>query len=124
MIGVGGNGVDSYPDEEKGLYAIVLDSAQSYLPRQQPRKVLNVEVQSSNEDKKSTLEVDLEPLPSHLRYAFLGLNSTFFIISAKLDDTEIEKLLEVLKRHKGVIDSSIDDLKELSSFPMHGSHPS
>jgi len=61
LIGISGTGVDPYLDEEKGVYAKILDSAQPSLPRYQPREVLNVEVRSSNEDKKNTLKMDLKP---------------------------------------------------------------
>ena len=95
--------------------------AQPYLPRQQAREVLNVEVRPFNEDRRSAPEVELKPLPYHLRYKFLGPNRTFpVIISAKLNGAQIEKLLSVLQKHRGAISYSIDDVKDISpSFCMH-----
>jgi len=97
------------------MYLKILDSAQPHIPRHQPREVLNVEVWSSNANKKSILEVNLKPVPSLVGYEFLDLNSAFpIIISTKIDGTQIEKLLKVLKRHKGAIGYNIDGLKALS----------
>lgn len=54
----------------------------------------------------------LKQLPKHLRYAFLGGNSTFLVIvSASLNQDEKEKLLEVLRRHKSATGWSIFDIK-------------
>ena len=66
-------------------------------------------------------EVELKPLPSHLRYEFLGANETYLVIvNANLDVTQIAKLLSVLRKHRGVIGYSIDDIKGISpSFFMH-----
>jgi len=84
LISVCGNGVDPYLDDEIGIYAEVFNLAQPYLPRHQPREVLNVDVCPSNEDKKGAPEMEIKPLPSHLRYEFLGSNHTFpVIVSAK-----------------------------------------
>jgi len=52
LIGVRGNGVDLYLNEETEICAKVFNLVQPYLPRHQPREILNVEVRSSNEDKK------------------------------------------------------------------------
>lgn len=121
LIGNYGNGVGPHPDEEREVYERILNSTQPYLPRQQAREVLNVEVLPSNEDKKSAPEVELKPLPSHLKYEFLGLNHKFpVIISAKLSGVQIEKLLSVLQKYRGAIDYSIDDIKGIiPSFCMH-----
>jgi len=73
------------------------------------------------EEEKSAPKVDLKPLPSHLRYEFLDLDHKFpVIVSSKLDGPQLEKLLDVLRKHRGVIRYSIDDIKGLSlSFCMH-----
>ena len=45
-----------------------------------------------------------KPLPTHLRYAYLGVASTLaVIISSSLSHTEEERLLKVLKKHKEAI---------------------
>ena len=53
-----------------------------------------------------------QPLPSHLRYAYLGESSTLpVIIVASLTAVEEEKLLRVLRDHKDSIGWSLADLK-------------
>ena len=45
-----------------------------------------------------------KPIPTHLRYAYLGEASTLLvIISSSLSHTEEEILLRVLREHKEVI---------------------
>ena len=80
-----------------------------------------MEVRPSKNDKKCSPEVELKPLPSHLRYEFLGANETFLVIvNANLHGTQIAKLLSVLRKHKGAIGYSIDDIKGISpSFCLH-----
>ena len=47
--------------------------------------------------------LELKPLSSYLKYAFLGSNSTLLVIlSAPLKEFEEEKLLRVLRKHKTV----------------------
>ncbi|XP_070035423.1 uncharacterized protein [Nicotiana tomentosiformis] len=66
-------------------------------------------------------QLELKSLPSHLRYAFLGPNSTLpVIISSGLLDVQVEQLLQVLKECKNAICWNIADIKGISStFCMH-----
>ncbi|XP_021727705.1 uncharacterized protein LOC110694850 [Chenopodium quinoa] len=71
-------------------------------------------------------KVELKPLPSHLKYAFLDDNEECpVIVSAKLDDSQVSKLLTVLRMHKKAIGYSIDDLTLISlnfcffQIPIH-----
>ncbi|XP_059623121.1 uncharacterized protein LOC132266286 [Cornus florida] len=53
---------------------------------------------------ESPPELELKQLPSHLKYAFLGPESTLLvIISVELSDIQEEKLLEVLANHREAI---------------------
>jgi len=53
---------------------------------------------------RSPPKLDLKELPSHLRYVYLGENSTLpVIISSSLIGTEEEKLLRQLQDHKKVL---------------------
>ena len=62
-------------------------------------------------------KMEKNPLPSHLRYAYLGDASTLpVIISTSLIAAEEDKLLRVLRDHKDVLGWSLADLK--------GIHPS
>lgn len=63
----------------------------------------------------------MKPLPSTLKYAFLGANETYpVIVSSSLSDDQVEKLLNVLRKHQGALGYSIDDLKGISpALCMH-----
>ncbi|XP_056688773.1 uncharacterized protein [Spinacia oleracea] len=81
------------------------------------------EVLKPREYKESSTppEVELKPLPSNLKYVFLGSNDTYpVIVNAELDDIQIEQLLTVLRKYKNVIGYTIDDIKGINpSFCMH-----
>ena len=64
---------------------------------------------------------NLKPLPSHLKYVFLGDEGTLpVIISSKLSALQEEKLVQVLKEHKTAIGWTIADIKGISpSTCMH-----
>ena len=66
-------------------------------------------------------KLELKELPQHLRYAFLGENSTLpVIISSSLTGDKEDKLLRVLKDHKTVIGWTVADIKGISpSVCMH-----
>ena len=56
--------------------------------------------------------VEEKQIPTHLRYAYLGEESTLpVIISSSLSNIEEEKLLKMLKEHKEVIGWSLADIK-------------
>ena len=65
------------------------------------------------EEKPPKLE--LKPLPSHLKYAFLGVEETFLvIISSSLESDQENKLLEILRTHKTTIGWTIADIKGIN----------
>ena len=62
----------------------------------------DLEISVPSTDKAPTLE--LKQLPMHLKYVFLGNDSTLpVIISADLTPVEEEKLLRILRVHRGAI---------------------
>ncbi|XP_074291769.1 uncharacterized protein LOC141618565 [Silene latifolia] len=65
--------------------------------------------------------VELKPLPSHLKYAFLGSEETLpVIISSKLTKEQEEALIRVLKQHKEAIGWTMADIKGISpTLCMH-----
>ena len=66
-----------------------------------------------SEEKPPKLES--KPLPSHLKYAFLGVEETFpIIISSSLESDQENKLLEILRTHKTTIGWKIADIKGIS----------
>ena len=113
--------VDVQLGDEREVYTQILDMAKPFPPQYQLRDILNMEVGPSKENRKRTLEVELEQLPSHLRHEFLGPNDTFsIIVSASLDGTQIIKLLSMLRKYRGATCYSNDDIKGISpSFCMH-----
>ena len=63
----------------------------------------------------------MKELPKHLKYAFLEVGKYKpVIISADLTEHKEQKLLEILRKYKGAIAWSINDLKGISaSICMH-----
>ena len=85
-----------------------------------------IKQKDKNEEKEFYQETSeeglvLKELPSHLKYAYLELpRNKPVIISARLSDTEEQRLLEILRKHKESIAWSIEDLKGISlSICMH-----
>ena len=66
-----------------------------------------------SEEKPPKLE--LKPLPSHLKYAFIGVEENFLvIISSSLELDQENKLLEILRTHKATIGCTVVDIKGIS----------
>ncbi|KAK1626725.1 hypothetical protein QYE76_001040, partial [Lolium multiflorum] len=58
---------------------------------------------------------DLKPLPDDLKSAHIDDKKIYpVIISSKLSEIEEERLLEILKKHRGAIGYTLDDLKGIS----------
>ena len=57
-------------------------------------------------------KLELKPLPSHLKYAFLGEEETFsVIISSSLELNQEHKLFEILRTHRTALGWTIVDIK-------------
>jgi hypothetical protein len=67
------------------------------------------------------LDIELKALPKGLKYDFLGANKTYsVIVSDEFSPEEMDKLLNLLRKHKKVIGYSISDLKGISpAFCTH-----
>ncbi|XP_056695142.1 uncharacterized protein [Spinacia oleracea] len=73
----------------------------------------------SVETTKEVSKLELKPLPSNLKYAYLD-DASPIIVNAKLNDEELSKLLNVLRKYKKAIGYSIGYLKGISpDFCMH-----
>ena len=60
-------------------------------------------------------KLELKPLPSHLKYAFLGAEETFpVIISSSLEMNQENQLLQILRTHKTALGWTIVDIKGIS----------
>ncbi|XP_021741538.1 uncharacterized protein LOC110707795 [Chenopodium quinoa] len=66
-------------------------------------------------------ELELKPLPSNLKYAYLGDNETLpVIISSSLNESQETRLLNLLKNHKEVLGWTLADIKGISpAMCMH-----
>jgi hypothetical protein len=59
---------------------------------------------------------DLKPLPNDLKYVYIDDKKIYYvIISSKLSGKEEERLLEILRKHRGAMGYTLDDLKGISS---------
>ena len=66
-------------------------------------------------EKSSQPPIELKPLPSRLRYAFLNSDvESPVIISDKLSKEETNKLIAVLEKHRSVLGYTLQDLKGIS----------
>ena len=74
--------------------------------------------------KERPPKLELKPLPSHLKYAFLGVEETFsVIISSSLESEQENKLLEILRTQKSSIGWTIAYIKGISPLICtHGIH--
>jgi len=70
---------------------------------------------------EQALVLELQPLPKHLWYAYIGEAFTYpMIVFAKLSKTEEEKLMRVLRKHKATLGWVLADIKGISpSICMH-----
>ncbi|XP_075084824.1 uncharacterized protein LOC142168064 [Nicotiana tabacum] len=80
-----------------------------------PKKLsLDLENRVTPPAKPSIIEppqLELKPLPSHLRYKFLGFNETLpVIVSSLLNDVQVEHLLDTLREHIHAIGWIIVDI--------------
>jgi hypothetical protein len=58
---------------------------------------------------------DLKPLPDNLKYAYIDDKKIYpVIISSKLSGKEEQRLLEILRKHRGAMGYTLDDLKGIS----------
>jgi hypothetical protein len=97
-----------------------------------PEEVIKAEEYSNEtfelpETKKpSRPPIELKPLPSGLRYAFLNSDvESPVIISNKLSEGETHKLITILEKHRSVLGYTLQDIKGISPslcthrIPLH-----
>ncbi|GJU52059.1 hypothetical protein Tco_1221614 [Tanacetum coccineum] len=102
--------MDKKEEEEDSNNALVV----SFYPRAEPVEPLEWKT-PKNRLKPSSVEppeLELKELPEHLEYAFLQENNQLLVvISLALSTDEKNRLLEVLRNHKGAIAWSIAGIK-------------
>ena len=98
-----------YPDLPKEVMPILpFDSTESSLEKDaklfiEEEDDLGETIDLPQEEAPARPSVELKPLPTGLRYAFLnGDKETPVIISNKLSDVETSKLIAILEKHRSV----------------------
>ncbi|CAN6720855.1 unnamed protein product [Malus baccata var. baccata] len=109
-------------DEEVFEYVSALESVPFQPPRWrhvfeslgEPKKLLQP-------SKVQPPKLELKVLPEHLKYAYLGADSSLpVIIAANLSSTEEDKLLRILRSHQDAIGWTIADIKGINpTICMH-----
>jgi hypothetical protein len=113
--------VDGETNKEK-LEVMQLNALPEFKGLRKPRvEDLGEPIAKVQPSSKVPPTLELKPLPSHLKYAYLGKEDTLpVIISAHLKNAEKEKLLAVLREHQTAIGWTIADIKGLSpTFCTH-----
>ncbi|KAK1667045.1 hypothetical protein QYE76_055204 [Lolium multiflorum] len=88
---------------------------QQHLENSESEHDLPVEDLGTTPPPKEDPVFDLKPLPDNLKYAHIDDKKIYpVIISSKLSEIEEERLLEILKKHRGAIGYTLDDLKGIS----------
>ena len=104
-----------FKDEEVKECERYLEATPLFPPSMQP-KVEDLKSCQPTSPLEGPPKLELKPLPSNLRYAFLGQDSTFpVIINRSLSDVQEEKLLRILREHKKALGWTISNIKGISS---------
>ena len=90
------------------------------IPYQSSQRPLRFEPLRQEDNPIATIlsdevKLELKPLPSNLRYAFLDSDFKFpFIVNSALPSDNVDVLCDKLNNHKNAIGYSINDLKGIS----------
>jgi hypothetical protein len=107
-----------YDDQDKELAAAIegLKAQDESLDKETYEDIGNLKQQEAEMP-----DIELKPLPKGLKYEFLGAGKTYpVIVSDELSPEEMDKLLNLLMKHKKVIGYSINDPKGISpAFCTH-----
>ncbi|XP_065638021.1 uncharacterized protein LOC136071088 [Quercus suber] len=103
-----------FNDEEIKECERYLEATPLFPPLMQP-KLEDLKSCQPTSPPEEPPKLELKPLPSNLRYAFLGQDSTFpVIINSSLSDVEEKKLLRILQEHKMALGWTISNIKGIS----------
>ncbi|KAK1699369.1 hypothetical protein QYE76_016066 [Lolium multiflorum] len=102
-------------DSESEVFRKERDELEIFLRQPILKHDLPVEDLGTTPPPKEDPVFDLKPLPDNLKYAHIDDKKIYpVIISSKLSEIEEERLLEILKKHRGAIGYTLDDLKGIS----------
>ncbi|CAN6583778.1 unnamed protein product [Malus baccata var. baccata] len=103
------------PNEEIIEVVAALDSSPKLDGKYTNRESIPISTNKLLPSIIQALILELKPLPSHLKYIFLGENETLpAIISSSLTAQEEEKLVRVLKEFKSALGWTLADIKGIS----------
>src|SRR3954468_17112807 len=106
-------------DHDNDIHMQERDELEDIFLRQTPILKLNLRVEPLGilSQPKEDPVFDLKPLPDTLKYAYLDEKKVYpVIINSNLSWYEEERLLEALRRRRGSIGYTLDDLKGISPF--------
>jgi hypothetical protein len=104
-------------DHESDIFKKEREEIDDILLRQPPliKHDLPVEDLGTTLPPKEDPIFELKPLPNDLKYAYIDDKKIYpVIISSKLSGKEEERLLEILRKHRGAMGYTLDDLKGIS----------
>jgi hypothetical protein len=104
-------------DHESDIFRKEREEIDDILLRQLPliKHNLPMEDLGSTLPPKEDHVFDLKPLPDDLKYAYIDDKKIYLVtISSKLSGKEEERLLEILRKHRGAMGYTLDDLKGIS----------
>ncbi|CAH9079820.1 unnamed protein product [Cuscuta epithymum] len=102
--------VQEFDDEKVSEMRDILDKTEV-----QSEEIVADCVLEKNQHVENPPQVQLKPLPSNLKYVFLGCDSTLpVIIASDLTQEQEEQLLKVLRKFKAAFGWAISDLKGIS----------
>ncbi|XP_070015446.1 uncharacterized protein [Nicotiana sylvestris] len=109
LVNFDGEDIDGYMESVNALEGL---GSYTYTPE---KLSLDLENRATPPAKPLIIEppqLELKPLPPHLRYKFLGSNDTLpVIVSSLLNDVQVNQLLEVLKEHRQAIGWTTADIR-------------
>ena len=103
------------------MCAQYLKASPQVSPSQAKVEILKIEEEPLSDEGQAP-KVELKPLPSSIRYEYLGPNSTHpVIVNASLNACQIDSLLSILREHRKAIGYTFNDLRNLP-FCVHASN--
>ncbi|XP_061343768.1 uncharacterized protein LOC133289784 [Gastrolobium bilobum] len=117
------NQININPEVEEMVEGLQKEEQNCYLQERKPEplQITEQEKQVKKPSSEQPPDLELKPLPQHVKYAYMGSNNILSVIISSLLTKEQEELpISKLKKYQGAIGWTIADLKGISpSFCMH-----
>ena len=73
------------------------------------------QVLEMNKESSTPPKVEIKALPSSLKHAFLGANSTYpIIVNSELNGADLDRIVNLVRKYRKAIGYTIDDIKGIS----------